>query len=134
MIAIVLALLLPLDSADLKPLQGSWKPTEGTVAGAKMEEPFLKSLLLQINGDAYTLTSSGPADKGTLTADSKTKPASMTITGVEGPNRGKTYYSIYELKDETLKICYSLDEKNKPTEFTSTGQNKQILIVYKKQK
>ena len=32
----------------------------------------------------------------------------MTITGTEGPNRGKTFPAIYELKDDTLRICDDL--------------------------
>ena len=43
----------------------------------------------------------------------------MTITGTEGPNHGRTFPAIYELKGDTLRICYDLSGAKRPTEFKS---------------
>ena len=73
-------------------------------------------------------------DRGTYTIDSTTKPKSMTITGPEGPNHGKIFPAIYELKGGTLRICYDLSGAKRPTEFKSIAGTKLYLVTYNRQK
>jgi uncharacterized protein (TIGR03067 family) len=58
----------------------------------------------------------------------------MDITGDDGPNKGKKYPSIYELKDDTLTICYGLDEKSRPAKFETAKGSGTMLVVYKRKK
>ena len=73
-------------------------------------------------------------DKGTCALDTKSKPKGMTIKGVDGPNAGKTYPAIYELKGDTLRICYDLSGVKRPTEFKTAAGTKLYLTTYKRQK
>jgi uncharacterized protein (TIGR03067 family) len=54
----------------------------------------------------------------------------MTITGTEGPNYGKTFPAIYELKGDTLRICYDLSGTKRPTEFKSVAGTRLYLVTY----
>ena len=63
------------------------------------------------------MTVGGTTDKGTIKIDGSKKLKQLDIAGSEGPNRGKTFLCIYELKDDTLTVCYSLDFKTRPTEM-----------------
>jgi uncharacterized protein (TIGR03067 family) len=58
----------------------------------------------------------------------------MEITGTAGPNKGKTFSAIYELQGDTLKICYDLTGKARPTEFKSKAGTQLFLATYKKVK
>jgi hypothetical protein len=50
------------------------------------------------------------------------KLKSMDVIGVKGPNAGMTFPAIYELAADTLRVCYDLSGKKRPTEFkTSAG-------------
>jgi uncharacterized protein (TIGR03067 family) len=58
----------------------------------------------------------------------------MDITGTEGPNKGKTILAIYEITDDTLRICYDLSGKARPTEFKTTKGTKLFLVTYNREK
>src|SRR5438093_9199226 len=90
---------------DAKAVQGSWTPIKAELGGQPMTEAVLKTISLKLDNGKYEVLVGGNPDKGTYTVDSTTKPRSMTITGTEGPNHGRTFPSIYELKGDTLRIC-----------------------------
>jgi uncharacterized protein (TIGR03067 family) len=58
----------------------------------------------------------------------------MTITGTGGPNVGKTFPAIYEIKGDTLRICYDLSGAQRPTEFKSVAGTKLYLVTYTRKK
>ena len=58
----------------------------------------------------------------------------MDIVGTDGPNKGKTILGIYELKEDTLRICYDLTGKGRPTEFVTKKDAPLFLVVYKRAK
>ena len=121
-------------SGDAKAVQGSWTPAAAELAGQPMTDAVLKSISLKLENGKYEVSVGGAPDKGTYTLDSATKPKSMTITGTEGPNHGKTFPAIYELKGETLRICYDLSGAKRPTEFKSIAGTRLYLVTYNRKK
>jgi uncharacterized protein (TIGR03067 family) len=73
-------------------------------------------------------------DRGTCKLDPSAKPKALDITGTEGPNKGKTILAIYERDGDTLRVCYDLGGKNRPTEFKTTAGSRLFLVEYKRQK
>src|SRR6267154_6194273 len=122
------------DSADVKALQGTWLPVKAEMGGQPLPADLLKTIELKLDKNQYVATVSGEPDKGTWSADSTTKPKSMTVIGVEGPNAGKTFPCIYEIKADTLRICYDLSGAKRPTEFKSTAGTKLYLVTYNRKK
>jgi uncharacterized protein (TIGR03067 family) len=119
-------------SSDIKKLEGTWMPTSAELAGGN--SPIdLKTMKLVIKDDTYSVTVGNQSDKGTLKIDSKAKIKTMDITSTDGPNKGKTILSIYELDGDTLKICYDLRGKNRPTEFKTKADTFLFLVTYKRQ-
>src|SRR5438046_1680469 len=90
--------LAPLAAAapdgDAKAVQGTWLPAKAELAGQPMPDAVLKTIRLELDNGKYTAYVGDEPDKGTYTVDSTTNPKSMTITGTEGPNHGKTYPAI----------------------------------------
>jgi uncharacterized protein (TIGR03067 family) len=121
------------DKADMKVLQGTWLVIDADVEGKKVGESF-KGLELVLSGSNYSVKVQGDTDKGTFTINTKKTPHEMDISGGEGPNRGKTYPCLYEVKDDTLTVCYGLDFKTRPTELKAPEKSGRMLIVYKKKK
>jgi len=119
---------------DAKAVQGSWKPVKAELAGQPLTDAVLKSISLRLDNGKYEVLVGGEPDKGTYTLDFASKPKSMTITGTEGPNRGKTFPAIYELKDDTLRICYDLSGAKRPTEFKSVAGTRLYLVTYNRKK
>ena len=119
---------------DAKAVQGSWTPAKAELAGQPMTDDVLKTISLKLENGRYEVFVGVLPDKGTYTIDSTTKPRSMTITGTEGPNNGKTYPAIYELKGDTLRICYDLSGAKRPTEFKTIAGTKLYLVTYNRKK
>ncbi len=121
-------------AAELKNLSGTWVPISGEVAGSKFPPGELKALSLVIAGEKYTVTIGKVVDQGTVKVNPTAKPPAMDITGTDGPNKGKTLLAIYELKKDTLRVCYDLAGKNRPTEFATSKDQPYFLAVYERAK
>ncbi|EEF59013.1 TIGR03067 domain-containing protein [Pedosphaera parvula] len=119
---------------DAKAVQGNWKPAKAELAGQPMAEEILKSISLKLESGKYEVFVGDKPDRGTYTVDSTTKPRSMTVTGTAGPNSGKTFPAIYELKGDTLRICYDLSGAKRPTEFKTSAGTKLYLVTYNRKK
>jgi uncharacterized protein (TIGR03067 family) len=117
-----------------KTLQGDWIPVKAELAGKPMPEAVLKTISLKLVKNEYEVLVAGKPDKGTWTIDPTAKPKGMKITGVKGPNAGKTFPAIYELAGDTLRVCYDLSGKKRPTEFKTKADTKLYLVTYQRKK
>jgi uncharacterized protein (TIGR03067 family) len=133
-LAASLTLFAAAPSDDAKAVQGSWTPAKAELSGQPMTEAFLKSVSLKLDNGKYEVSVGGSPDKGTYTLDSNSKPKGMTITGTEGPNKGKTFPAIYEIDGDTLRICYDLAGAKRPTEFKSSAGTRLYLVSYSRKK
>ena len=50
----------------------------------------------------------------------------MDITGTNGPNKGKTFLVIYELKGDELRVCYDLSGESASHGVRNQGEHKAI--------
>lgn len=119
---------------DLKDLNGAWVPSEGQLNGKKAPDDFINSIKLTITDGKYSVTVGDQMENGKFTIDTSKKPATMDIHADEGPNKGKRILAIYELSGDTLKVCYKLGVEERPKGFTSTADNKQFVVTYKRKK
>ena len=119
---------------DAKAVQGNWKPVKAELAGQPMHDAVLKMISLKLDNGKYEVLVGEEPDRGTYTLDSSSEPKSMIITGTEGPNHGKTFPAIYELKGGTLRICYDLSGAKRPTEFKTSAGTQLYLVTYNRKK
>ncbi len=119
---------------DSKPaIDGSWLATSAELRGKELPAKAAATIKLTLNNGKYEVIAES-ADRGTVTYDNAAKPKTMEIKGTEGPNKGKTILAIYELKDDTLTICYDLSGTARPTEFKTQPNSKLFLVTYKREK
>jgi uncharacterized protein (TIGR03067 family) len=134
-LTLVLLFTLAAKSGDGKnPLDGTWLPTTAELGGKPFPDEIRKSIKLEIKGEKYTVTTGKAVDQGTLKRNAAAKPKEMDIVGTDGPNKGKTFPAIYEQDGDTLRICYDLSGKNRPTEFKSPKDTLHFLVTYKREK
>ena len=126
--------VLPLDAAERDELNGIWIAESAELGGQPFPEEIRKSFRLTLQDNSYVVASGKTQDKGTIKVDSTATPKTMDIRGSEGPNKGKEIQAIYEFDGTTLKICYDLSGKARPTEFQSTAANQHLLVVYRREK
>ena len=112
-------------------MQGTWTPTEGEFAGQALPAQVLQTVKLTIEGDKYTVVTGEGTDKGTLKLAEDKKPKHMDIIGTDGPNKGKTILAIYEVQGDSMRVCYELEGKVRPKEFSG---KQMLLIKYERKK
>ena len=62
--------------------------------------------------------------------DSTKTPKEVDLVISEGYNKGITMLGIYELEGNTMRLCYDLQGKSRPTEFKSEPGTGRVLTVY----
>jgi uncharacterized protein (TIGR03067 family) len=122
------------DAKDGDALQGTWLPSAAEFAGEKFPDEVRKTIKLAIKDDNYTVTVGAKVDKGTVKLNPSAKPKALDITGTDGPNKDKTMLAIYELDGDTLRVCYDLSGKSRPTEFKTKADTQLFLVTYKREK
>jgi uncharacterized protein (TIGR03067 family) len=122
------------DAKDDDTLQGTWLPAAAELGGEKFSDEVRKTIKLVIKDDKYTVTVGERVDQGTVKLNPKALPKALDITGTDGPNKGKTIPAIYERDGDTLRVCYDLSGKGRPTEFKTKADTQLFLVTYKREK
>lgn len=118
---------------ELAKLDGTWQAQSMEVDGNKNDDA--KSFSVTIKDGKYSAKmGSDVYNEGKLTIDPTKKPKTLDVMPSKGDNEGKTMQGIYELDGDTLKICLSQPDGDRPKEFASTAGSGRLNVVYKRQK
>ena len=119
------------DKSDLKKLAGEWKVESWVQFGQTVPMDATWSF----DGVNYTLVMPSNTEDGTISLDPAKKPGVMDLTITGGNCKGKDQPGIYKFDGDTLVLCLAWPgTPNRPTEFTSTAENSQILVTLKRPK
>jgi len=119
---------------DVKEMEGTWKPQVAEFAGKPYPQKVLDTMKLVMKGETYLVEVAGKPDEGRTKLDPAKTPKAIDITGTRGPNKGKTFLAIYELKGDELEVCYDLGGKSRPTEFATRPDTVLFLVHYRRVK
>ena len=127
---------LPKDEKDeIKKFDGHWTITGWTQGGGELPKEFLDSTKWSVTGDKYKFEQETSIEDGTIKLDSTKKPATIDLDITSGNDKGKKQLGVYKIEKDVITFCLGRpgDEK-RPTDFTSTEDNNNILITLKKGK
>lgn len=123
------------DKDDLKKLAGDWQVTGWKQAGNDLDKEELAAARWSVKGDKYKFAMGENAEEGTIKLDPSKKPATIDLTITEGADKGKQQPGIYKIDGDTVTFALAVPGgKERPTDFTSTEDNNQILITMKRKK
>jgi uncharacterized protein (TIGR03067 family) len=134
---LVLILIVPTALAedkagDAKAIQGTWVFVSREMIGKKSTAADLKGGKIVIKDDSFVVVDGKKRDKHTFKLDPSKKPKVIDLTTADG----KTFTpAIYELKGDTLKICWS--EKfpdERPTKIAGDADSGQTVVILKREK
>ena len=108
----------------LELMQGKWVGSEIISNGRTSDDPT--GIKLSIKGGRFEAVTPDQEINGALKINGK----AMDVIMDEGDI--KTFYAIYEVSGDTMKVCYS--PVTRPTEFSAPEDSKRILAVYKRTK
>ena len=118
-------------AAELKKFTGTWQAVSVFRDGREVQE---EKVILTVKGEKYTLQTGKETVEGTHKLDPTRKPKTIDAVRTAGPDKGKTLLGIYELTNDTFKICVAAPGKDRPTEFASKPGSGTRLMVFKRQK
>ena len=55
------------------------------------------------------------------------------IKSEEGAKQGKTILAIVEIDGDSMKACYDMEGKSRPTEFATKEGTSHVLMLYKRE-
>jgi len=120
---------------DLKKFDGNWAFSSWEHSGLPLAAASLETAKWSVKGDKYTFEISGTKEEGTLKLDSSKKVATFDLTITSGNDEGSTQLGIYKFDGEALVFCLARPGvKERPTEFTTTEENANILVTIKRTK
>ena len=133
-LTLVLAAPAPKKADEPAPgkLEGDW--IVESIEGPKEDAPP-GSITMHI-GDGTISIKEGKREKAEdagYTADATKKPATIDIRPGRGPKE-QIIQGIYEVKRDTLKLCFGRDGVDRPTEFKGDVSKGIMLITLKRVK
>ena len=121
---------------DRKQIEGTWRVVSLTMNGNQAQpEDAEKLAVVNTAGGKWSLHADGhEIAKGTSTFDPKATPKSIDFTITEGNSAGKQFVGIYELQEDTRKLCFGPTEIDRPKEFAAPEGSQFILVSFERVK
>jgi uncharacterized protein (TIGR03067 family) len=104
---------------DIDLLQGTWNVSTLEVDGQKMPADMLSAAQIAIKGNRFRSTGMGTLYEGTIELDTLKRPRHLTMHFEAGPEKGNKNLGIYEVKNETLRICLATRGDERPARFAT---------------
>jgi uncharacterized protein (TIGR03067 family) len=121
---------------ELKKLEGSWILVWGEVDGQEMAKEDIRKAKLTRGGKGADVEvphlSKEPIKNETLRVDPTKNPKEIDLLRVAGPNTGKTIKGIYELGEDSYKLCFDPSGKERPKEFKTQPGSGYVFHVWKR--
>ena len=120
---------------DVRIIQGTWTFESSEAGGKALPAGELKGLILTFEGDKHTVKKGDEVIQvGTQKLDSSKSPKTIDVTMTEGVNKGAVMLGIYEIDGDTLKVCFDVEGKKRPTEFKSAPGSENFVNIHKRVK
>jgi uncharacterized protein (TIGR03067 family) len=122
------------EKEDLKQLQGCWTVVKAEQAGVAIPpDPSIRHAFT-FTADEATHEDGGGRKVTGYKLDPAKKPAHIDLTPKDGPDKGKTFKGIYELKGDMLRLCFAPPDEDRPAAFSSKKDERFMLFELKRDK
>jgi uncharacterized protein (TIGR03067 family) len=121
---------------DLEQMQGTWTVVESEADGKKAGEADLKAakLELTIKDNKFTYKAGDTVLlEGTVELGPDKTPKALDAKGKDPTGREAASIGIYELKGDTMRVCF-VPAGERPTKFDASAGSKQTIVVYQRKK
>jgi uncharacterized protein (TIGR03067 family) len=114
---------------DLDRLQGTWQVVDTEYDGNRLAEEARK-YSWEFRGDKYTIKHQGNfTERWAVQLNSGTNPKTINSTH---DIVGKQFKGIYEVTNDTLKVCYDLTGNGRPDSFKATKGSRRVCYYFKR--
>src|SRR5262249_42661768 len=110
-------------------LQGAWKAVSYEVDGRDDVIILPETFTFTFKGDTFSFPWLDVKIAGTFKIDSAKKPKVIDLSTEDAKGMGR--HGIYELEDDTLKLCFG---EERPKEFKTKPDSGGWILVLKREK
>jgi len=116
---------------DLAMLQGDWRIVDAESNGAPVPRADYEHVLITITGNLGIEIDGGQSMSVQFTLDPTVLPKTIDNTYLDGPQQGFTSLGIYELDQDTFRMCRTTQPgQARPSSFSSTPGSDLTLVVW----
>ena len=117
------------DEKALKELEGTYKAIVLKKDGQEMPADIVSGFSVRFKDDEVNFTVRKMEDgkekvtmhPAKIKVDAKKMPATIDISPLDGPEKGRTFLGIYKFENGELWLVFA-EKGDRPTEFTSEGE------------
>jgi uncharacterized protein (TIGR03067 family) len=117
---------------ELMRFGGTWIMKEFTVNGRNVPAESADTFQLVLRGDRWLTRTPQGTTSGVFKLDPDLKPKTIDLLFRTGPQPGKTLRGVYELTDDTYRLCINLGDQPRPKELASKPGSRTALEVLKR--
>jgi uncharacterized protein (TIGR03067 family) len=113
-------------------LTGTWVPLTADISGRPLAVAQLRVARLIIEREQYQLIdqAGAVADSGELRLDQTAFPCALDIVVSDGPHAGKRLLAIIEHDGDRLRICYDVEQPQRPASMQPKADQLLLSITY----
>ena len=100
------------------------------MAGKELPREENNHRYLKLSNGQYMLNQGDQVDEGTYKIGESDNPKTISFVVTKGETKGKTMLGIYELDKGSLRICFDVSGKTRPTKFESKPDTQSFLASY----
>ena len=113
-------------------LEGTWQMVRAEYAGEQAPDLVARRTVLEFTHETYLVRFDGAiVDQGRAEMNRFGSITTLLLSGISGPNQGRTLVCIYQQVGDRLRICYGLDGIQ-PSEFTTKSGQNRYLATYQR--
>lgn len=121
---------------DRQRIEGTWQVVGLEINGNVVLEENARKLTV-INGadGTWSLWTEGKElSRGTSTFDPTTEPKELDFTPTTGDSKGQLFLGLYELGEDTRRMCFAPNGHPRPTEFEAPAGTGIICLKFERVK
>jgi uncharacterized protein (TIGR03067 family) len=126
------------EQQDRRKLQGTWTARSIEFHGRQELGEAVKSIQMAIAGNKISVRGSAPDLNKYARVDFKVDPSAapraIDIIIGNGDEKGAVLQGIYELEDDSLRLCMNLLGNGRPAEFKSASDSQNVLAVFQRKR
>jgi uncharacterized protein (TIGR03067 family) len=119
---------------DLERMTGTWAVIEAENDGKAVPADVVKKMKLVQKQAEWTFYGDDEAVSGKDKLDPSKTPRAVDTLMTAGRAKGKTVLGIYEIKGDTMKVCWAEPGRPRPTAFTAQPGSGRHFLLLKRQK
>lgn len=120
--------------SDLNKMQGLWQYEALEEDGKVVPARSLRRRTVFFGGGSVVMKDDGEMVQAAQVSLDAKAPGAIDFRVIAGPYRNITMLGIYELKGNTLKVCFDRAGRERPKEFKTSADSGLFLAVYKRER